>query len=133
MARVTSFRDDAMPSINTGVRHVRKTLSLVNGSANDTDTIDVMVVAPGQRGRLVKAEMRVSASLGAGATVQLRADGTAITPASTAAAASKVDSDSDIDMPMDLDGGEVIDLLVAGANITAGADVTVDLYFASRS
>jgi hypothetical protein len=58
---------------------------------------------------------------------------TGITGATTAAAASKVDSDSDIDIPMDLSGGEVIELAVGGANITAGATVTVDIYVAPRS
>jgi hypothetical protein len=132
MARVSSFRNDKTPSINSGVFHVQKTLAVVNGSAANGDTIDVMGIAPSQKVDLISAVLRTSASLGAGATVQLRAAGSAVTTATTAAAASKVDSNSDSDVPMSLNGGDLIDLLVGGAGITAGATITVDLMFANR-
>lgn len=132
MAQVSDFRDDAMPSINTGVMHVQKVIAVVSGSADNADTIDVMAIAPSQKVRLVSASVRTSATLGASATVQLRAAGVAVTTATAAGAASKVDSDSDADVPKDLDGGDLIDLLVGGANITAPADITVDLLFAAR-
>lgn len=133
MAQVSSFRDDAVPSISSAVFHVQKVLSLVNGSASNADTIDVFGVAPQQKLWLHRMSVRQGASLGAGATLQGRAAGTAVTTATTAAAASKVDSDSDIDIPIALNGGDLIDLLVGGANITAAATVTVDLYLSARS
>lgn len=132
MAEVTSFRKDAMPAINSGIVHVQKVLSVINGSAALADTITVMALAPKAKMFLDRGVVRTSGTLGAGATVQLRAAGTAVTPATTAAAASKVDSDTDADVPMALSGLDKIDLLVGGAGITAAATITVDLYFSAR-
>lgn len=133
MAAVTSFRSDTMPRINTGNFAVKKAITVVNGSANNADTIDIMKIAPGQKYRLLSAVLRQSASLGAGATVQLRVAGVAVTTATAAGAASKVDSISNAGVPLDVNGGDLIDLLVGGANITAGATITVDLELAARS
>jgi hypothetical protein len=132
MAEVTSKRDDSLPSINTGLYHVQKVISVASGDANSGDSVDVLGIAPGQKVFLHRASIRTSASLGASATVQLLANGVAVTSATTAGAASKVDSDSDSDVPLALDGGELIALLVGGANITASATITVDLVFSAR-
>ena len=133
MAAVTSFRNDSMPMQSPGSFAIKKAITVVNGSANNADTIDIMKVAPGQKYRLTSAIVRASASLGAGATVQLRVAGNAVTGATTAGAASKVDSISNALVPLDVSGGDLIDLLVGGANITAGATITVDLEFTARS
>lgn len=132
MAAVTSFRDDSLPVINTGLFHVQKVLNVVSGSAAQNDTINVFGVAPQQKLYLHRASVRQSGTLGASATAQLRANGTAVTTPTTAGAASKVDSDSDADVPFALDGGHIIDLLIAGAGITATATITVDLVLSAR-
>jgi hypothetical protein len=132
MAQVSTFRNDDLPIIATGVVHVQKAISVVNGSANSGDTIDLMALPVGENRRLVSAVVRTSGTLGASSTVQLRVGGTAVTTATTAGAASKVDSASDADVPLDVNGGTLIDLLVGGANITASATITVDLFFAAR-
>jgi hypothetical protein len=114
--------------INHGIQHIQKVLALTNGIAANGDNIEVFGFPPGLKSRLHRVSVRQAATLGAGATLtaQVNVSGTrtGITGATTAAAASKVDSDSDIDIPMDLSGGEVIELAVGGANITAGATVT---------
>jgi hypothetical protein len=137
MAQVASLRSDKLPSISHGIQHIQKVLALTNGIANSGDNIEVMGFPPGLKSRLHRVSVRQSATLGAGATLTAQVfDGTthtAITGATTAAAASKVDSDSDIDIPMDLNGGERLELNVGGANITAGATVTVDIYVAPRA
>lgn len=131
MAQVTSLRNNSTPSRNTGVRHIRKTLVLTNGIANNGDYIEVMKVPVKQSGFLHRMSVYQGATLGAGATLTGAVGTTAVTGATTAAAASKVDSDSDTDMPIALAGGETIQLLVGGANITAGATVIVDLYISA--
>lgn len=132
MAKISTFRDDSLPSINSSVSHVQKKISVVNGSALSGDTIDVMGVAPGQSGFLIGAVLRASATLGVGVTVQLRVAGSAVTPATTAGGASKVDSSSEAGVPLALAGGELIDILVGGGNIGSAADLTVDLLFSAK-
>jgi hypothetical protein len=70
----------------------------------------------------------VSATLGAGCTVQLRVNRagvfTALTAASTAAAASVNRMNA---APMLLLAGDIIELLVGGAGVGAAANVTIDL------
>lgn len=136
MAQVTSFRSDKNTGIDTDVMHIQRKLNVVNGSAASGDNIEVFGQAPGRSGRLHRMSIRVSGTLGASCvlTGQVNAGGsrTAITPGTTAGAASKVDSDADADVPFDLSGGEVIELAVSGAGIAASATVIVDLYLSAR-
>lgn len=136
MAQVVSFRSDTTPSMSGSVNYINKKLALINGSANIADNIEVFMVPYGQSWRLIAVDLRVDASLGAGATLALQVNRsgvrTVLTPASTAAAASKVTGAADADMPFDLLGGDVIELVVAGANITAAANASVGLFTAPR-
>lgn len=137
MATVTSFRNDDLPQADIGVRHVKKTISVVNGSANNGDQINVFGFAPDFKGRLIYAVLRTSATLGASATVQLRLNRsgvyTVLTAATTAGAASKATDVAQAGVPMDVQGGDILELLVGGANITAAADITVDVDVAGRA
>lgn len=136
MATVTSFQDNKLPAYEAAADSVQKTLNVVNASAANGDQINVLAIQPGQKQRIVGASVRVSATLGAGATVQLRLNRagvfTVLTAATTAGAAGKVDSSAQIGVPMDVQGGDIVELLVGGAGITAAAAITVDLLLAQR-
>ena len=132
MATVSSLADNSLPGINTGLQHVQKVLSISSTEADNGDDISVFTFPPQFKGFLHRASLRVSATLGAGATLTLRVGTTAVTGASTAGAASKVDSDSDTDVPLEVNGGDRVNLLVGGADIAAAADATVDLIFSAR-
>lgn len=137
MATITSLQNDSIPQTDIKVSVLKKELSLTNGVAAVGDQINVWKVPAGAKYRLYDAVLNVSASLGAGATVQARVNRsgvfTTITAASTAAAASKVDGAAQLGIPMDLVGGDIVELLVGGAGITAAATATVDLVLGTRS
>lgn len=126
-----------MPSVDTDLASVVKTLSVVNGSAANGDAIEVIMLPAKFRERLIGAVVRTDASLGAGATVQLRLNRsgayTVITAATTAGGASKVDDSAQAGVPLDVIDNDKIELLVGGAGITASANITVDLIFAGRA
>lgn len=136
MATISSLKDDTLPSYNSGVASVQKKLALTNGIAAAADAIEVFEVPLGDKMRLNSAVLRTSATLGTGATLQARVNRggvfTTITAATAAGAASKVDSSAQAGVPFDLEGGDVIELLVGGANITAAATATVDLFVSDR-
>lgn len=136
MAVISDLRDDSLPSIATGVSVLQKVLAIAADQANNADRIEVFEVPVSAEKRLVGAQVRTSATLGAGTTLQLRVnrDGvfTNVTAATTAAVASKVTDVAQADMPFDLEGGDIIELLVGGADISAAATVTVDLFIADR-
>lgn len=136
MAQVTSVRDNSRNSINTAISHRQYVLTLTNGIANNGDNIEVHGFLPGLKSRLQRVKVRVSGTLGASATLTAQVNNagtrTAVTGATTAGAAGNVDSDANANVPYDISGGEVLELLVGGANITAGATVTVDVYASAR-
>lgn len=137
MAQVTSLRDSSVEPINTGVAHNQKKLAFISGIANSGDNVEVFTFAPQAKGRLTSVIVRQSATLGASATIaaQINRAGTrtTLTGATTAGAASKVDGGTNANMPFDVLGGDVLELVVAGANIGASATVTVDFGYAPRS
>lgn len=101
--------------------------ALVSGIAANGDRIRLIQITRAQR--VVTAFLNVSATLGAGATVQLQRDRagvyTSMTVATTAGAASLV-SNATLG-PIDLAVDDYVVLLVGGANITAAATATLDL------
>jgi hypothetical protein len=135
MAQVTSFRDKSSKLVNTGLQHRQFKLALVNGSANNGDNIEVRKFAL-EPSRIHRVSVRASASLGAGATIAAQINNagtrTSLTGATTAGGASKVDSDASANAPYDLVGGETLELVVGGANITSAATVLVDVYSSPR-
>jgi hypothetical protein len=130
MAQVTSKRDDSRKQVNKGVSHHQKVISVVSGDANSGDNIEVTTFK--ETGFLHRVSVRQSASLGASATAAAQHfDGTthtALTGATTAGSASKVDSDSNANVPIAIKAGDKLELNIAGANITATANLTVDFY-----
>lgn len=132
MAQVTSKKDNSVRQMNNAVMHLSKTVALESGDANSGDNIEVFDFPVDGQYQIVGAALKVDASLGAGVTLQLKANGTAITGATTAASASRVSADADSDMPIDIDGGETIELLVGGGNIGASANAVVDLFYVHR-
>ncbi|WP_145960513.1 hypothetical protein [Novosphingobium meiothermophilum] len=137
MATITSLADDRLPSVNTDVSSIVKTLAFTNGVAASGDQVNVLTFPPNFRERLVDAIVRTSATLGAGCTLQLRLNRggsfTVLTAATTAGAASKVDASAQAGVPITLQGGDIIELLVGGANVAAAATVTVDLLLAGAT
>lgn len=136
MATVSTFRDDTLPQHETDVAAIRKSFSVANGDADAADVIQVFQVPVGASWRLHDVTLRTSASLGASATLQARVNRsgttTNVTAATTAAAASKVNSSAQAGVPFDLQGGDILELVVAGAGITASAGVTVDALISNQ-
>lgn len=136
MAQVSSFRSDKPVGIATTLAHRQVVLNVVNGSASSGDNIELFGQSPGRKARLHRISVRTSGTLGASAVVtpQINVSGsrTALAGGTTAGSASKVDSDSNANVPFDLNGGEVIELAVSGAGITASATITVDIYESAR-
>lgn len=137
MATVSTYRNDALPTIEQDVQHIQKVLAIPNAAANNADAIEVFKFPLSVKGRIVHAILRTSATLGAGCTLQLRVNRsgvyTVITAATTAGAASKVDGSAQAGVPFTVQGGDVIEALVGGANVGAAATVTVDFGFAPYS
>lgn len=138
MAQVTTFRDDSEPQILQGLRHQQFVLKVENGSAALNDNIEVHLFTAEQR--IHNVVVRQSGTLGLSCTVQARLNSggtrTNLTPvATTAAAASRITADvvtAQVGVPADVARGDVLELLVGGAGITAAATITVDLYVAPR-
>lgn len=136
MATVTDLQDNAFPSWNSGIASIQKVLAFSSTQAGNGDQVNVLEVPPGAKKRLTRATLRTSGTLGAGCTVQLRVNRggsfTVLTAATTAASASKVSDAAQAGVPFDLQGGDIIELLVGGADVAAAATVTVDLDLADR-
>lgn len=137
MATVTSLADNSTPIVNTGVQVISKSQAWTNAIANSGDQVNVLTFRPGFKGKIVGCVVRTSATLGAGCTIQARVNRsaayTALSAATTAGAASKADDSAQAGVPFDAVGGDIIELLVGGANVTAGATVTVDLLIAGAA
>lgn len=136
MANVTAYKDDTLPQVSRGLSLISLDRSILDNAAASGDRIQLFEVPAGREFRLTSASLMVAATLGAGCTLTLQVDRdgsfTSITGASTAAAASKVNSATDVDVPFDLQGGDIITLLVGGADITEPAAIKVDLMVAPR-
>lgn len=136
MATVTSLQSNSTPSYNSAAGSIQKVLAFTNAIAASGDQVNVLQVPPGAKKRLFAAALRVSATLGAGCTLQLRVNRsgvfTVLTAATTAGAAGKVTDVAQTTVPFDLEGGDIVELLVGGANVAAAATVTVDLLISDR-
>lgn len=135
MAQFDDLRDDTLPSFNRGISLITKQLTLPATGINSGDNVEVFTVPhSGQVWRLSAASLGVSGTLGASVTAQLKVNRggtrTVLTPASTAAAAGKVTSVAQATVPFDLEGGDVIEIAIAGGNVSVSADLTVDLEYA---
>lgn len=131
MAQVTSKRNDSRRMVNQGLVHRQVIIAVANGDAASGDNIEVTTFK--ETGFLHRVSVRQSASLGTSATAAAQHfDGasthTALTGATTAGAASKVDSDSSANVPIAIKPGDKLELNIAGAAITASANLTVDYY-----
>ena len=98
----------------------RYSFAISSTLADNADDISLFDIPAGFA--LFALTMDVSATLGADATVQLRAGTLALTPASTAAGAD-VDVQNNEDIPTT--ATRTANLLVGGADITAAATVVV--------
>ena len=135
MADVTGFLTPFknMPMLPVGVSLFRKQFSLTatssdaGGAPASADVIRLGVMPRGAV--IVAAKLIISATLGAGCTLQLRRDTTALTAASTAAAANYL-SQNAVDAPSS-DNDDSINLLIGGASVGATATVTVELLYAN--
>ena len=134
MANVTTLRDDSLPILSTSAARVSKVISLASDAANSADTIEVFGFPPDARGKIVEAYLRTSATLGASCTIQLRINRggsrTTLTAATTAGGASKVSGVAQAGVPFEIQGGDIVELLVGGADIAAAATATIDLMVA---
>ncbi len=130
MADLTTYKtaDVLVPQKeDAGSYHICKKINIANAAAANGDRIQLLVV--GRAGRLQSAIVNALATLGAACTIKLQRDRagvyTDLTIATTAGGASLVNS-STIG-PKDLAVGDVLSLLVGGANVGAAAAVEIDL------
>jgi hypothetical protein len=127
MAVVTTFLNNDLPQLSRSIQHLRKSAAVANGSAANTDNIQLFTVPAGATYRVVGGFLAQDASLGASCTIQLQRNRggsrTNMTAATTAGAASR----AGLTEPMDLQGGDILEALVGGAGITASANINLDL------
>lgn len=113
--------------INTQKRNLNNLAA--NGSAYPQNGDNVQVLTIQRNARLLNSHVVAKATLGAGATVKLQRNRAGarvdLTVATTAGGASVVNSATI--GPLDLLAGDIIELLVGGANVSAAADVEIDL------
>lgn len=136
MADIATYQNNKLAQIERDVQHHQKVIALPNAAANSGDNIAVYAFPAGINRRLTSVVLRTSGTLGASCTLQARVNRggtrTVLTAATTAGAASKVDSSAQAGVPFDIQGGDVLELLVGGANIGAAATVTLDFEYTSR-
>ncbi len=131
MARIATLllASTLVPVVDVSVYNLFCGPALTAGIAAVGDVVDVAPII--RNARLVAADIRALATLGAAATVKLvrfrPSDGTTVdlTAATTAGAASY--ANSNLIGPQALLAGDVIQLAVAGGNISAAAIVEVDV------
>lgn len=115
------------PGLDVGVFAIRQKIAVAAAdavAANDT----ILLYTFQKGGVIYKADLKTSASLGAGATAQLRTLGSSaqdVTAATAAGAASKVNGGAA--GPVEFEAGDTLEILVAGGAIAAPADVSVHL------
>jgi hypothetical protein len=124
---LTPFKN--MPYNPSGLTAFRKqfTLSTTSTDAAGVPQIaDVIRLGVLNRGLvIIAAKLIISATLGAGCILQLRRDTTALTAASTAAAANYL-TQTAIDTPS-TDFDDSLNIVISGAVVGASATVTVEL------
>lgn len=125
MAEVTSFAvgSKALPQWQENQWYtVSFSAALTSGVAAAADTIRVCHLPA--NARILAATMRVSGTLGTGATLQLRHNATALTAATTAGG-----SDQEVlaSVVAPATSTTVVDLLVGTSAVTASANVQVTL------
>jgi hypothetical protein len=124
---LTPFKN--MPHNPHGLTPFRKqfTLGVTSTDAGGVPQIaDVIRLGVLNRGAvIISAKLIISATLGAGCILQLRRDTTALTAASTAAAANYL-LQTAIDTPS-TDFDDSLNLVISGAVVGASATVTVEL------
>lgn len=129
MAEVTTYLTPKtkQPIVDVSAYIVTWRATLPASGISNADNIQAIPIL--RNGRLLLAALRQKATLGAGATLklQLNRDGvrTDLTVATTAAGASLVTGITLL--PVDVQADDIIEVLVGGANISASADVEVDL------
>ena len=128
MAVITTLADSTVLQVNTQVSSRRLVLPFPASGISNGDNVQVHAFP--RLGKLSEVIVTTDGSLGAGATVvaQLNRNGsrTTLTTATTAAAASQGTSYSIKEVPIAILAGDILELLVGGANVTAAANVTVD-------
>lgn len=92
--------------------------------ADNGDDVTLLTLPAGYR--IVDATLRVSGTLGASCTAQLRLGTTALTAATTAGGASTVKMNA---FPQDTDGTKTVNVLIGGADVAAGATVQLHLEY----
>lgn len=125
MAEVTSFAvgSKALPQWREDQWYtVKFSAALTSGVAASADTIRICHLPA--NARVLAATMRVDATLGVSATIQLRQNATALTAATTAGGA---DQEVLASVVAPATSTTVVDLLVGGAAVTASANVQVTL------
>lgn len=129
MAVITTYllANTVTPQLDVGLYVNTQKRTIASPFPANTDNVQIFTI---QRNcRMLSAHLRVGATLGTGATIQLQRNrgGTRVnlTAATTAAAAGVVTSVAI--GPLDLQAGDIIELLVGGADITASAAVEIDM------
>lgn len=125
MADVDTFRNLHPQERVAGRSNYHRTFSLSATFADDTDVIRLGPLPA--FAKPVGGFLWVSGTLGASVTLTLRIGTTAITAATTAASASKVDVDPTLYNPTDDGARAELNILVSGADISAGANIEVFL------
>lgn len=137
MATISTYRNDVLPSVDQDVYHVQKSVALPASGVNNADAVEVFKFPVVAKCRIINCVVRAAATLGVSATVQARVNRggvfTTLTAATSAGAASKVDASAQVGVPFTVQGGDVIELLVGGANVSSAATVTVDFGVANYS
>jgi hypothetical protein len=131
MAVNTTFLDNNVSQLLKAPVVITKKAALPASGISNGDNVQLFTVPIGVNYRLTGAVLRHDATLGAGATLQLQVNRggtrTSLSAASTAGAASHASSAGQAAVPFDLVGGDIIEALVGGANISGAANLSVDL------
>lgn len=125
MADVTKFKtpDEQRPDVINGRSYdIVRRIPVVSGDCPQNDNIVVIDIPPGHQ--IVDCYLRHDATLGASATAQLRLGTTALTAATSAGSANGVKANTTL-APYDAAADQALNVLIAGAAITASANITV--------
>lgn len=131
MAVVTTLLDPTVPQTSRQIATLTKTVTFPASGIGNGDNVQLFTFPAGQNRRLLEVLVTAQGSLGASATIkaQLNRAGTRtdLTTNTTAGAYSQGTSYSIPQVPFDALPGDVIEVLVSGAAVTASAVVAVDL------
>lgn len=134
MADLTQFADSSVVQVNTQALSRRFNIALPASGVANGDNIQVHTFARG--GKLVEVLVTTDGSLGASATLTARLNRngtrTVLTSSTTAGAVSQGNPYAVPAVPILIQAGDILELLVGGANVTAAANVAVDILTALR-